>query len=91
MSQKPLPKLKQWTSPVADENCFVEQVVNSIFDHVTADEIGHRSDRHEILRFSSSILENEIIFGSAEERVLRSANQRISQKLEKVSGFTGSN
>ena len=78
MFGKKLIDLKSTTDRVAAENCYVEQILNSIFEHVTSESvIENRSDHDEIIRFSSSLLENELLFGSPSEEVLDRVNRRI--------------
>ena len=83
MSKPDQNKLGVLSARIADENCYVEQVVNSIFDYVANEEFAERADAAEIVRFSSSMLENEIIFGSPDDEVLSSAQARMAENLKK--------
>ena len=73
MSDSEPQKLTNQNNRLAVENCVAEQVINSIFENVSSkpiESIEGRSDFGEINRFSHSLLENEFIFGSADENVL---------------------
>lgn len=87
MSDSELQNLTDQNNRLAVENCVVEQVINSIFENVSSkpiESIEGRSDFDEINRFSHSLLENEFIFGSADENVLGMVNSRISANIKKI-------
>ena len=68
---------------LAWENCAAQQVVQSMFDHVVQhdhESLAHRSDRNEIQKFSTALVESEIIFGSPNDEVLESVERKIVQK-----------
>lgn len=65
---------------LAMENCCAQQVVHSMFEHVAdqgLENLEYRSDRKEIARFSSSLIESEFIFGSPNDDVLETIQQKI--------------
>lgn len=81
MSDPKTQKLTDQNDRLSVENCVVEQVINSIFETVSSkpiETIEGRSDFDEINRFSHSMVENEFIFGSADENVLGMVNSRIA-------------
>ncbi len=85
MTRKNVENFQLNTDQIAAENCCVEQVMNSIFEHVAGDaqhSIEHRSDHQQIVQFSNSLLENEFIFGSASEEILESVQQKLAGKAK---------
>lgn len=81
MSDPKNQRLSDQNDRLSVENCVVEQVINSIFETVSSkpiETIEGRSDFDEINRFSHSMVENEFIFGSADEDVLGMVNSRIA-------------
>ncbi len=87
MSDSDPQKLTNQNNRLAVENCVAEQVINSIFENVSSkpiESIEGRSDFGEINRFSHSLLENEFIFGSADENVLGMVHSRLNARAKKV-------
>lgn len=80
MSAAELSKQHASTDKLALENCLAQQVVQSMFEHVAeqdAQRLANRSDRREIARFCSTLVENELIFGSPSDEVLESVQRKI--------------
>ena len=86
MSDPKTQRISDQNDRLSVENCVVEQVINSIFENVSSKPIKTiegRSDFDEINRFSHSMVENEFIFGSADEDVLGMVNSRIANSKKK--------
>jgi len=79
------PQLQDDAQILALENCCAQQVILSMFEQVAdqdPQQLASRSDLNEIVRFSSALVESELIFGSPNEEVLESIQQRIFSKSQ---------